>query len=129
MKSSSESTGRVADSDEECKGLGERGAVGTLFLLPVAEHAQTSFLDRPAREFASLQTTTMRWRERRSNRRQQMPESAKDLQGRVKEAAGDLTDDSDLKNEGKVEQVGEKVKSGIDDVAEKAKDVLGKDKD
>jgi uncharacterized protein YjbJ (UPF0337 family) len=58
-----------------------------------------------------------------------MPESAKDLRGRVKEAAGDLTDDSDLKQEGKVEQAGEKVKSGIDDVADKAKDILGKDKD
>jgi uncharacterized protein YjbJ (UPF0337 family) len=58
-----------------------------------------------------------------------MPESAKDLQGRVKEAAGDLTNDSDLKKEGKIEQAEEKVKSGIDDVAEKAKDILGKDKD
>jgi uncharacterized protein YjbJ (UPF0337 family) len=58
-----------------------------------------------------------------------MPESAKDLQGRVKEAAGDLTNDSDLKKEGKIEQAEEKIKSGIDDVAEKAKDLLGKDKD
>jgi len=58
-----------------------------------------------------------------------MPESAKDLQGRVKEAAGDLTNDSDLKKEGKIEQAEEKIKGGIDDVAEKAKDILGKDKD
>jgi len=58
-----------------------------------------------------------------------MPESAKDVQGRIKEAVGDLTDDNDLKHEGKVEQAGEKVKSGIDDVAEKAKEILGKDKD
>jgi uncharacterized protein YjbJ (UPF0337 family) len=58
-----------------------------------------------------------------------MPESAKDLQGRVKEAAGDLTNDSDLKQEGKIEQAGEKVKSGIDEVADKAKDILGKNRD
>jgi uncharacterized protein YjbJ (UPF0337 family) len=58
-----------------------------------------------------------------------MPESAKDLQGRVKEAAGDLTGDGDLKNEGKIEQAEEKVKSGIDEVAEKAKHIFGRDKD
>jgi uncharacterized protein YjbJ (UPF0337 family) len=58
-----------------------------------------------------------------------MPESAKDLQGRVKEAAGGLTGDSELKNEGKIEQAEEKVKSGIDEVADKAKHLLGRDKD
>jgi uncharacterized protein YjbJ (UPF0337 family) len=58
-----------------------------------------------------------------------MPESAKDVQGRVKEAAGDLTNDSELKHEGKIEQAEEKIKGGIDDVADKAKDILGKDKD
>ena len=58
-----------------------------------------------------------------------MPESAKDLQGRVKEAAGDLTDDSELKHEGKIEQAGEKLKHDIDEVADKAKDILHKDKD
>jgi uncharacterized protein YjbJ (UPF0337 family) len=56
-----------------------------------------------------------------------MPESAKDVQGRIKEAAGDLTDDDQLKSEGKVEQAGEKVKSGVDKVADKAKEVLNKD--
>jgi uncharacterized protein YjbJ (UPF0337 family) len=69
------------------------------------------------------------WRKHGAMEGANMPESAKDLQGRVKEAAGDLTDDSDLKQEGKIEQAGEKVKSGIDDVADKAKEVLGKDKD
>ena len=58
-----------------------------------------------------------------------MPESAKDLQGRVKEAAGDLTGDKELQKEGKIEQAEEKVKSGIDDVAEKAKELFGRDKD
>jgi uncharacterized protein YjbJ (UPF0337 family) len=57
----------------------------------------------------------------------QMPESAKDVQGRVKEAAGDLTGDGELKKEGKIEQAGEKVKSEIDKVAEKAKEILHKD--
>jgi uncharacterized protein YjbJ (UPF0337 family) len=56
-----------------------------------------------------------------------MPESAKDVQGRLKEAAGDLTDDSKLKRDGKAEQAGEKVKSGIDSVVDKAKDLLNKD--
>jgi uncharacterized protein YjbJ (UPF0337 family) len=56
-----------------------------------------------------------------------MPESAKDVQGRVKEAAGDLTDNDQLKQEGKVEQAGEKVKSGIDKVADKVKDVVDRD--
>jgi uncharacterized protein YjbJ (UPF0337 family) len=56
-----------------------------------------------------------------------MPESAKDVQGRVKEAAGDLTDNDRLKQEGKVEQAEEKVKSGIDKVADKAKDLLHRD--
>jgi uncharacterized protein YjbJ (UPF0337 family) len=69
------------------------------------------------------------WRQHSALKGVDMPESAKDLQGRVKEAAGDLTNDSDLKQEGKIEQAGEKVKSGIDDVADKAKDILGKDKD
>jgi uncharacterized protein YjbJ (UPF0337 family) len=56
-----------------------------------------------------------------------MPESAKDVQGRLKEAAGDLTDNDQLKQEGKVEQAEEKVKSGIDKVADKAKDLLHRD--
>ena len=55
------------------------------------------------------------------------PESLKDAQGRVKEAAGSVTGDGDLKREGKLDQAGEKIKSGIDDVADKAKDVLDRD--
>jgi uncharacterized protein YjbJ (UPF0337 family) len=50
-----------------------------------------------------------------------------DLQGRVKEAAGDLTDDKDLKREGQVDQASGKVKDAVDDVADKAKDVVNKD--
>jgi uncharacterized protein YjbJ (UPF0337 family) len=47
--------------------------------------------------------------------------------GRVKEAAGDLTGDRDMKNEGKVDKAEGHVKDAADDVADKAKDIVGKD--
>ncbi|MEY2448283.1 MAG: hypothetical protein QOH79_1759 [Acidimicrobiaceae bacterium] len=47
-----------------------------------------------------------------------------DAKGRVKEAAGDLTDDDRLKREGKTDQVGAKVKDFVDDVKEKVEDVV-----
>jgi uncharacterized protein YjbJ (UPF0337 family) len=47
--------------------------------------------------------------------------------GRVKEAAGDLTDDQSLKNEGKVDKAEGKAKDAADSVGDKAKDVIGKD--
>ena len=50
-----------------------------------------------------------------------------DAKGRVKEAAGDLTDDQSLKNEGKVDKAEGKAKDAADSVGDKAKDVLGKD--
>ena len=50
-----------------------------------------------------------------------------DAKGRVKEAAGDLTGDDDLKAEGKTDQAVGKVKDAIDGVADKVKDVLHKD--
>ena len=50
-----------------------------------------------------------------------------DMKGRVKEAAGDLTDDKDLKREGKVDQVTGAVKDKVGDAADKVKDVLDKD--
>jgi uncharacterized protein YjbJ (UPF0337 family) len=50
-----------------------------------------------------------------------------DLKGRVKEAAGDLTDDKDLKREGKADQAVGKVKDKIDDVADTVKDKIDKD--
>jgi uncharacterized protein YjbJ (UPF0337 family) len=55
------------------------------------------------------------------------PQSGKDLKGRVKEAAGDITGDQDLKHEGRVEQAGETVKAGVDRIAEKAKELLHRD--
>jgi uncharacterized protein YjbJ (UPF0337 family) len=53
-----------------------------------------------------------------------MAESAKDIQGKLKEKAGDVTGDDHLKREGQVEQGGEKAKQGVDKVVDKAKDVL-----
>ena len=54
-------------------------------------------------------------------------EKMEDMKGRVKEAAGDLTDDDELKREGKVDQASAAVKDKIGDAADKVKDVLGKD--
>ena len=50
-----------------------------------------------------------------------------DLKGRAKEAAGDLTDDQSLKNEGKVDRASGTVKDKVGDAADKAKDVVNKD--
>jgi uncharacterized protein YjbJ (UPF0337 family) len=47
--------------------------------------------------------------------------------GRVKEAAGDLTDDQDLKNEGKVDQASGGIKEKVGDAVDKVKDALHKD--
>ncbi len=51
-----------------------------------------------------------------------------EAKGRVKEAAGDLTDDKDLKREGKIDKATGSVKDGVDKVADKAKDLINKDK-
>ena len=51
-----------------------------------------------------------------------------EFKGRVKEAAGDLTDNKDLKNEGKADQAAGKMKDKIDDAVDKVKDVLHSDK-
>ena len=47
--------------------------------------------------------------------------------GRVKEAAGSLTGDDSLKNEGKVDRASGSVKDKVGDAADKVKDVLRKD--
>jgi uncharacterized protein YjbJ (UPF0337 family) len=41
--------------------------------------------------------------------------------GKIKEAAGDLTDDQSLKNEGKVDKASGKAKDKIGDAADKVK--------
>ncbi len=48
--------------------------------------------------------------------------------GRVKEAAGSLTGDESLKNEGKGDQAKASVKDGVDKAADKAKNLLDRDK-
>ena len=47
-----------------------------------------------------------------------------DAKGRVKEAAGDLTNDQSLKNEGKVDKASGKVKDAVGDTADKVKDAV-----
>ena len=46
--------------------------------------------------------------------------------GRVKQAAGDLTDNEDLKNEGKKDEAAGKMKDAVDSVKDKADDVIDK---
>ncbi|HZP72181.1 MAG TPA: CsbD family protein [Gaiellaceae bacterium] len=53
--------------------------------------------------------------------------NADEAKGRLKEAAGDLTDDKDLKREGKIDQAAGAAKDRVDDVSEKAKDALSSD--
>jgi uncharacterized protein YjbJ (UPF0337 family) len=49
-----------------------------------------------------------------------------DLKGRVKEAAGDLYDDDELKREGKIDRATGTVKDKVGDVSDKLKDAAGK---
>ena len=49
-----------------------------------------------------------------------------DIQGRLKESAGALTDDDDLKREGKAQRAAGTIKDKADDVADKVKDVFKK---
>lgn len=68
-----------------------------------------------------------------------MNHNTDEAKGRVKEAAGALTDDEDLKREGKVDQAAGKAKEAaenakdkagdaIDSIADKARDLLNRDK-
>ena len=49
--------------------------------------------------------------------------------GRVKEAAGDLSGDQSLKNEGKVDKASGKAKNAVGDAADKVKNVVNPGKD
>ncbi|CAN5574765.1 CsbD family protein [soil metagenome] len=53
--------------------------------------------------------------------------SVDETKGRVKEAAGDLSGDQSLKNEGKVDKATGKVKDATGSAGDKVKDVLRKD--
>jgi uncharacterized protein YjbJ (UPF0337 family) len=50
------------------------------------------------------------------------------MKGRAKEAVGDLTDDDDLKDEGKVDKATGSVKDKLNRAADKAKDVVNPDR-
>ena len=52
-----------------------------------------------------------------------------DAKGRLKEAAGDLTGDDDLKREGKVDKGTGAVKDGVEKASDKLKGAVGKDRD
>jgi uncharacterized protein YjbJ (UPF0337 family) len=47
-----------------------------------------------------------------------------DMKGRLKQAAGDITGDKDLKREGKIDQASAAAKKSIDGAADKAKDLI-----
>ena len=57
-----------------------------------------------------------------------MGEHIDEAKGRTKEAAGNLTDDDKLKREGKIDRAVSSVKGTVDDVADKVKDKVGKDR-
>ncbi len=58
-----------------------------------------------------------------------MGENIDKAKGRVKQAAGDLTDDKDLKREGKADEAGGKAKGVVNDVKDKAGDAVDAVKD
>jgi uncharacterized protein YjbJ (UPF0337 family) len=53
-----------------------------------------------------------------------MGEKMDQAKGRVKQAAGDLTDDEDLKAEGKADETGGKVKEKANDAVDAVKDKI-----
>ena len=53
--------------------------------------------------------------------------NADDAKGRLKEAAGDLTGDDDLKREGKVDRAEGAVKEKVDDASDAVKDTVTSD--
>jgi uncharacterized protein YjbJ (UPF0337 family) len=54
---------------------------------------------------------------------------ADELKGRAKQAAGDLTDDDDLKREGKMDEKGGKVKQAAEHAKDKIEEGVDKVKD
>ncbi len=53
--------------------------------------------------------------------------SLDEVKGRLKEAAGSLTGDDGLKNEGKVDRAKASVKDKVDRAADRAKEALNRD--
>jgi uncharacterized protein YjbJ (UPF0337 family) len=52
---------------------------------------------------------------------------AEDLKGRAKEAGGDLTNNDDMKREGKADQASASVKDKVGDAVDSVKDAFTKD--
>ena len=52
-----------------------------------------------------------------------------DMKGRAKEAVGDLTDDDDLKREGKADRAAGSVKEKLEKAKEKGEELVDKAKD
>ena len=59
----------------------------------------------------------------------EMDHKGEELKGRVKEAAGDLTDNEELQAEGQMDQAGAKIKRAFEGVVDKVKDVFDGDDD
>jgi uncharacterized protein YjbJ (UPF0337 family) len=55
------------------------------------------------------------------------PGNADEANGRIKEAAGDLTGDKDLQREGKVDQAAGKTKNAVDEASDKLKEAVNRD--
>lgn len=53
-----------------------------------------------------------------------MTENKDKVVGRIKQAAGDLTDDEDLKDEGETQETAGKAKEMVDDIADKARETV-----
>jgi uncharacterized protein YjbJ (UPF0337 family) len=58
-----------------------------------------------------------------------MGAQADDMKGRAKEAAGDLMDDRDLKQEGKADRAGAQMKEKLEQAKDKGEEMVDKVKD
>ena len=58
-----------------------------------------------------------------------MGTNADEAKGRIKEATGDLTDNKDLKREGKIDRATGDVKDKVGDASDKVKDAVTSDDD
>ena len=58
-----------------------------------------------------------------------MDSNVDQAKGRIKQAAGDLTGDRDLENEGKADEAEGKAKEFVDKMRDKAEDLIDKTRD
>lgn len=58
-----------------------------------------------------------------------MDSNADQAKGRIKQAAGDLTGDRDLKREGKADEMEGKAKEKVDQLRDKADDLIDRGRD